>query len=471
MRNRDGKAGITIIILAAIILIALVPWYFIVYGNLKPDDNEKADLPDVQSASEASLPVEETPPVSEPISPDLPAPENESESGEVVSNEDRIVDISIEYMELADELYEVASSHNAVAVSLAAYDGKTGEYFIYNYGHADVSQGRFVDNNTKFRVASLSKLVTVICAMVLVDEGLINLDSDISDYLGYEVVNPNFPEAIITTRMLMQHTSTIYDSGTFQTARDRNSADTPQSLLESGSSFRRSQPGTLFEYTNFGYSVLGAVCENVSGKTLDTLARDVLFDPIGIDAAYVPSKLRSSENIAVIYNDRHAATRSVQSQLETEESGVPGLDLHLAQGNLTIRMIDYAKILAMLGNGGTLRDVRVLSSDAVRAIHVTDVEGVAYRQGLATRYTFGDFMPEKGFYWHTGSAYGTYAQYIYGTAGNTNRGVVAVTTGATTGREPNGMVSLCTKLSALVWEDLRFSNENDMLYEDTENES
>jgi CubicO group peptidase (beta-lactamase class C family) len=286
--------------------------------------------------------------------------------------------------------------------------------------------------------------------MVLVDEGLLDLDEDISAYLGYEVRNSSFPDVPITSRMLMQHTSSIFDSSDFQASRDRNSSESTQHLLNAGTSYRNNRPGLSFEYTNFGFAVLGAVCEMVSGKTLDTLARDAIFEPLEIDAAYVAGNLRDTINVAAIYNARHVMTRSVQAQLEIGESGVLGRDNHLAQGNLTISAVDFAKILVMLGNGGSLRDVRVLSEESVHEIHDSIVQGEGYLQGLATRYLYEAFMPDIGSFWHTGSGNGAFAQYAYN-AGSLNRGVVVVTTGANTGRSPNGLIRVCTDLSALAW--------------------
>jgi len=124
-------------------------------------------------------------------------------------------------------------------------------------------------------------------------------------------------------------------------------------------------------------------------------------------------------------------------------------------------MIDYARIMAMLGNNGILNEVRILSTASVRAIHRADVEGAAYEQGLGTRFSVGSFLPGEGFYWHTGSAYGVYAQYLYTMQQGSNRGVVVVTTGATTDREPNGMVSICTDLSAIAWDGVFINVEED----------
>jgi len=451
MNNRDGKAGIIIILLAAIILIAALPWYLIISKNLDPDyvrsppstwGERPRETPfDPDNEEEPDIDLEPTP---EPT----PTPEPEPALPLV----DTIFEIKDIDPELIRELNSIASEYSAVAVSLTMYDGDTGVYFTYEYGLADVEGRRSVDTETKFRVASLAKLTTVICAMVLVDEGLLNLDTDISVYLGYEVINTNFPGTAITTRMLMQHTSSIFDSGAFTTSRDRNSSESIRALLERGGSFRRNEPGSNFEYSNFGYSVIGAICENISGKTLDTLARDVLFRPLGIDASYVPSKMRDIENIAVLYNEQHAIVRSVEQQLEIEEAAVLGHDLHLAQGNLTISTIDYARILAMLGNLGVLRNVRILSEEAVEEIHKADIEGTSFMQGLGTRFSQGGFIRNEGFFWHTGNAYGLYSQYLYSSRLDLSRGVVVAVTGASIDRETSGMVGICTEMSKVVWE-------------------
>jgi len=446
MRNSEGKAGVVIVFLVFIILIAAAPWYFIISRNLDPDYVVIPPSAQPDRQGDENRDVEDEPEPDVDVTPPLPEPEP------MLPLTDVVIDIRTENPDLFRELSEISSEFKAVAVSMTMYDGDTGEFMTYEYGLADIENRRAVNTDTKFRVASLAKLTTVICAMVLADQGLIDLDTDISVYLGYEVINTNFPGTYITPRMLMQHTSSIFDSGAFDASRGRNSSESIRFLLERGGSLRRSEPGTNFEYTNFGYAVLGAICENVAGKSLDTFAREVLFRPLGIDASYVPDKMNDTGNIAVLYNESHAITRSVESQLEIEESESLGHDLHLAQGNLTISTIDYARILVMLGNGGVLKNVRILSEEAVRDIHMADVEGASYMQGLATRFSRGDLFGGTGYYWHTGSAYGLFAQYIYSADSDLNRGVVIAVTGATTDRETNGMVTVCTDLSKAVWD-------------------
>ena len=453
MRNRDGKAGIVILILAVIILIAAVPWYFIIAGNLESGGLNLFGPRETEEQAQEPVPPPEEEPEPPPEEEPEPPPEEEPEPPpvHVLPHEDIVTDIGTISAETHRELTELSSRINAMAVSLVLFDGDTGEYYTFEHGYANAEERQPVSTDTKFRVASLAKLTTVICAMALVDEGLIDLDTDISIYLGYEVMNVHHPGTAITARMLMQHNSSIFDSGAFTVSRDRNTSESVRFLLDRGTSFRRNEPGTNFEYSNFGYAVLGAICENVSGRSLDTLARDVLFRPLGIDAAYVAENLSDTGSIAVIYNETHVVTRSVLSQLAVTESGALGDDVHLAQGNLTISMIDYARVLTMLGNGGVLHGVRILSQEAVREMHEANVEGDGYEQGLGTRFSTGGFITGEGFFWHTGSGYGLLSQYICSAATTDNRGAVVVVTGAISGRESNGMITICNDLSRLAW--------------------
>jgi len=466
MNNNYGKATITILILGILILLALVPWFFVItnffgldlfsggddddyyYGENPPivGDSEQIpyDPPDENNDGAVDDYPDEPPDV--PEVPDYSGGNPSRGEDDPAANVEMVVrQLSAEHPEIYDELTRLATEHNAVSAALVVFDGNIGEYYTFEFGFADRDARRRVDVDTRFRVASLTKLVTAIAVLTLYDDGLIDLDVDISRYFGFEVRNSNFPETPITARMLLQHTSSLFDSGAFQVSRDRGSSDSVRVLLERGTSFRRNQPGSTFEYSNFGYAVLSALAERVTGKTLDALAREVIFEPLGIDAAYVAENLQDTENIAVIYNDSHGVTRTVQSQLNVRETGTPGHDLHLAQGNLYISLIDYARILAMLGNGGSLDGVRILSSAAVREMHNADVEGRSYAQGLATRFSVGDFISGEGFFWHTGSAYGTFAQYVYHE--DRNQGVVVVTVGASISRLANGMVDVCTYMA------------------------
>ena len=406
------------------------------------------------TAMPSTTPIVPPPPETQPPT-HSPMPSPTPEPTPIPS--DKIIEIADDYSALYASLNSISTHYNAMAVSLIAYDGNEYEYYSYQYGFADKGDNRLVDLNTKFRIASLSKLTTVICAMTLVDDGSLDLDEDISVYLGYSVRNPNAPDTKITSRMLMQHTSSIYESKAFEESRASQSSSSTKTLLEANTSFRSVAPGSVYEYTNFGMSVLAAVCESIYGKTFDLFANEVLFAPLDIDAAYVPSRLTDTDNIAAIYGSDHSRALSVASQLrvvDSADSNQLGHDHHLAQGNLTISAVDYAKILVMLGNGGIYKDVRIITEDSADEINNTNrINGANYEVGLSTRFSAVSYMPGEVGYWHTGSAFGTYTQYVY-SADNTNRGMVVFTTGADTNRTDLGMLIMADDFFSIAWQEL-----------------
>ena len=399
-----------------------------------------------------------------------------------------LIDIAEINSELISKLDTESNGHNSIAVSIVAYDGYKGLYYAYQYGYADREAKSAVNVNTKFRIASLSKFIVAICAMKLVDEGKLDIDEDISVYLGYNVRNPNYPSTPITARMLMQHSSSIYDSDAFHGSLDRGERNATQKLLSGRASYTGSRPGGSHLYTNFGIAVLGAVVEMASGKKLDEYAREVLFKPLDIDAAYLPSNLNDTSLLANIYSTRHTLSLPVATQLRRSDTYEIGKSQSLGYGSLVISAFDYAKILAMLGNGGLFLGERILSPESVAEIHNADFKGPGFMQGLSTRFTNGgkpennegvindillwlytdedgESIPSEGIYWHTGSAWGLFAQYIYiagsgtdeGRGGvDTSRGVVVITTGARTGRASNGMIDVGNHLSAIAWQGLEF---------------
>ena len=455
--KQKGNQKVKVIVLSIIMALALVPWLFILTRNLSdnetpeptPDVNVDESLPILQVPASSPTPEPERTPIPIPEPPPRRTPEPEPEpTPEPV---ERVIEIASEHTEVADAINTVSKSFNCAAVSMVVYDGDKKEFYTYEYGFADIAARRSVNAETKFRVASLSKLVTVICAMILVDEQRLDIDLDISYYLGYDVRNPYYPDIPITTRMLMQHTSSIFDSEDFRYSRQRTSVRPAKALLDAGTSYRQAEPGAEYEYSNFGYSLLAGLCEVIYGKKFDLLSREILFEPMGIDAAYVASRLEDKTNIAAIYNDRHSLSRSVQSILNVRDTEDLGRDVHLTHGSLVISILDYARILAMLGNDGVYEGVKLLSAESIDEINYTNVRGEEFEMGLGTRRSALEFMPRGEAFWHTGSAYGTFTQYVY-SVNNTNTGVVVITTGAKTDRLPSGMVRVCTELAEAVWQ-------------------
>lgn len=146
---------------------------------------------------------------------------------------------------------------------------------------ADGREERAFTVDTPVRIASISKVVVALALHRLADAGRLDLDGDVSAYLGWPLRNPAHPGQPITIRQMMRHESSLSDAGGYtfalgETLRDRLSAR----------SFSAAAPGTAFDYANLNQAILGQVIEQVTGRRFDIAARELVLEPLGIEACY-----------------------------------------------------------------------------------------------------------------------------------------------------------------------------------------
>jgi len=170
----------------------------------------------------------------------------------------------------------------------------------------------------KMRVASISKLITAIGAMKLVERGLIDIDADVSEYLGFPLQNPQFPDRPITLRMLLSHTSSIRDSGRYWIehgkGRFRDLFFDSVSGKPLGTHFATASdegPGEFFHYANLNFGVVAAVIENTTQRRFDRYMRTEVLGPAGVGADYNVCHLlaRSKVRLATLFRKRNSEER------------------------------------------------------------------------------------------------------------------------------------------------------------------
>ena len=149
-------------------------------------------------------------------------------------------------------------------------------------GDAGVA-GRAVTVDDPARVASISKLVVAIAVMRLVEQGKLDLDRDVSSYLGWKVRNPVFPDAPITLRALLSHQSGLRDKIDYIVPLDGNL----DAVLANPKAWDNDHaPGTYFSYANINSPLIAAVMEGATGERLDRLLARLVLTPLGLDACY-----------------------------------------------------------------------------------------------------------------------------------------------------------------------------------------
>jgi CubicO group peptidase (beta-lactamase class C family) len=173
----------------------------------------------------------------------------------------------------------------------------------------DPACSRPVDQNTVFRMASISKLITTIGALRLVEQGLLSLDADAGEFLGFTFRNPHFPDRMISLRMMLSHTSSMRDDAGYYWDAGRG-ISLRDAIVPGGSAFGegrmwsdRAPPGEYFFYSNLPWGVVGTMMERVTGERFDRLMRRLVLDPLDIAGGFSPSDLPSSvrDNTATLY--------------------------------------------------------------------------------------------------------------------------------------------------------------------------
>jgi CubicO group peptidase (beta-lactamase class C family) len=227
-----------------------------------------------------------------------------------------------------------------------------------------------------FRIASMTKPVVAVGALILVDRGLLSLDDPIERYLPefrapriYVSPERTIPaRGAITVRQLLAHTSGL--GGTFEGGAveelyaapgglDRSS---PQALVASLARHPLvAEPGTRWIYS-YSYEVVGRLLEVLSGKPLDVFLRDEIFRPLGMEATGFSVAPEAVSSLAGVQRwDGHAL-----SALELHEDPTERPALLSASGGLYSTVGDYLRFARMLLDGGVLEGRRIVSERAIR---------------------------------------------------------------------------------------------------------
>ena len=247
-----------------------------------------------------------------------------------------------------------------------------GDEIIYqrNYGYSYLLKKVRTDEKTHFRVASVTKMLSAIRVMQLVEEGLLDLDEDISTYLGYTVRNPYYPKSRVTLRNLMSHTSSLSVGGGYSTKRNplRKLISTDRKQL---GNFHDEAPGTEYRYSNFGAGIMGSLMEAVTGENLNDTVYEHVFKPLDIDAAYHPALLKDTESVSYIYargGTKLMSSRKAVLEEDWDPSVNPEMHYRLTVGAIWITGRDLCRIGMLLRNGGELDGVRLLEEETVQAM-------------------------------------------------------------------------------------------------------
>lgn len=264
--------------------------------------------------------------------------------------------------------------------AIRIHDGREIYHYYGGFRHRKGEKTWPVRADTLFRVASVSKVVTTIGLMELVEQGKVDLDRDVSDYLGFRLRNPSFPDRPILVRMLLDHTSSLRDADGYSfppgtTLESVLGAAAP--VGKSGDHFAHEAnraPGTWFEYCNLGYGIVGTIIERVSGERFDRYMRAHVLGPLKIEGGYNVFALPHPDRLSTLYQrtpqgwsleyDDWPPEGWTEDALKDDRIG-SNATMFSPQGGLRISMPDLAKIARLMIGRGAVDGVRLLKPETV----------------------------------------------------------------------------------------------------------
>jgi CubicO group peptidase (beta-lactamase class C family) len=308
---------------------------------------------------------------------------------------------------------------------------KNSEPYSFHYGWRDKAADSPLSGEDLFRVYSMTKPVTVAAALVLVDDGVIQLDDPVSKFIPafsttvafaagetLEELQTEALERPLTIRDLMRHTSgMIYktraqdpvtqlyvlkgiDTGSGVDIPPRDGSDPVKSARELAERIATipliAQPGEKYTYGN-AIDVLGAVVEVASGQTLGAFMSERLFEPLQMQDTFfkVPSGQEPRMTAAYSSTSIKPGPESVFDVVDISELSVGALrefdpsaggmfttdrPMHYGGAGLVTTVSDYARFAEMLLNKGELDGVRVLNARRVEEMMSNQLSEAALNQ-------------------------------------------------------------------------------------------
>lgn len=267
--------------------------------------------------------------------------------------------------------------------ALAGVANADGTLYMGAAGLRSLDDSQAMTTDTIFAIASMTKAITTVATLQLVEQGQIDLDTPITAYLpdlehlkvldGFDDDGKpmlSSPKTSPTTRQLLTHTSGyVYEIWNANGLQSVASEQIDSLFAEGGNGMMAPlafSPGERWEY-GIGIDWAGVIVETLSGKSLDVYFQEHIFDPLGMqDSFYKVPKEKAARRAAI--HARTEAGLAVTPHLGEPVSGGGGLSSTIA---------DYLRFMRALLNQGTLDGAKILQPYTVDMMfenHIGDLD-------------------------------------------------------------------------------------------------
>ncbi|MDC3417341.1 serine hydrolase domain-containing protein [Aquibacillus salsiterrae] len=313
-----------------------------------------------------------------------------------------------------DELLErfVENGPPGCALQIQCKGKKIYENFI---GYADLEKEKRIQENTIYRIYSMSKVVTCVAALTLYEKGAFLLNDRLEDYLpefsdlqvmiekNGEVVHEKAVRSIRIKDLFMMTSGLTYGGTATEVERQvskvmelvnegnyPNDKTPVRALSEALATVPLAfQPGDSWKY-GLSHDVLGALIEVISGKTFGQFLKDELFNPLNMNDTFflIPEVKRN--RLSKLYNRSENGSLTVNTTMD--ERAEPGPVPESGGAGLFSTLSDYSRFAEMLANGGELDGSRILSRNTIRLMasnHLSEQQRKTYDWDYLKGYGYG----------------------------------------------------------------------------------
>lgn len=230
--------------------------------------------------------------------------------------------------------------------------------FERGYGVETLGSNRRMTAQSSSAIGSFTKSFTTLAIMQLVEQGRIELDAPVVEYLPWFALADKEASQQITVRMLLSHTSGLPRIDNWMHLTDTSSAAMERGVRALSSYGLRNEPGLVYDYSNEGFNIAGVIIEQVSGLSYADYIEENILKPLQMKRS--TTKLERLAEIGVLYGHLPGVDRGIPlgPSYFNATALAAGMELRASAADLGHYLI------AML-NGGVFRGVRIASAESI----------------------------------------------------------------------------------------------------------
>jgi CubicO group peptidase (beta-lactamase class C family) len=359
MSCRQSDAGVRRLFTILVVATLLPPVSIGRAAQAGPKEDPKADVP-AQAKTKPSIPAV-VPKAPQESTPAKPTPKDASARQPQAPPQPASPAAPLERSDLEAFFdgalgLQVDDKHIAGAVVAVVVGDKV--VFQKGYGYADVEARRKVDpETTMFRVGSITKTFTWTAVMQLVEQGKLNLDTDVNKYLKDFQVPATFNEPV-TLKSCMTHTPGFEDSVIGLFAHKADAIKPLAQVLHDQFPTRVRPPGVLTSYSNHATALSGLVVASVAGKSWEEYVEDSILKPLGMKHTLVrqPPKDKLPATMSNGYKWQDGRFKEVGFEYIADAPA----------GTMAASAGDIARFLIAHMNDGQYQGARILKPETAR---------------------------------------------------------------------------------------------------------